>query len=101
MTFPTGKERVVLELLRDSSHGMYGLELVDASGGRLRRGSIYVTLGRMLDKGFVTARVLDSVRGQPGLPRPQYKITALGQRALKAVALMAPGHGPRPALQEA
>lgn len=86
--FPSSKELIVLELLRDQPRGLYGLELVDASGGRIKRGSIYVTLGRMVDKGFVSQHVMETERAQPGLPRPVYRITALGDRAFLAAALM-------------
>jgi DNA-binding PadR family transcriptional regulator len=34
---------------------MYGLEMVRASSGKLKRGSIYVTLTRMEDKTRVTS----------------------------------------------
>lgn len=98
--FPSSNERIVLELLRDQPRGLYGLELVDASGGRLKRGSIYVTLGRMVEKGFVSQRVLETERAQPGLPRPVYRITALGERALQAAALM-DGDVPIPLPKEA
>ena len=39
-------ERTILELLAAKGR-CYGLELVQASRGRLTRGGIYVTLGRM------------------------------------------------------
>ena len=52
----SGKERVVLELLtRDGE--LYGLQMVAASKRRLKRGTIYVTLGRMETKGYVTSRI--------------------------------------------
>jgi hypothetical protein len=47
-------ESLVLDLLEHQER--YGLELIDASGGTLKRGSVYVTLGRMEAKGFVTSR---------------------------------------------
>jgi hypothetical protein len=39
-------ERRILDLLA-ARDVCYGLELVEASRGRLKRGGIYVTLGRM------------------------------------------------------
>ena len=48
----SAKERIVLELLV-SSGAKYGLQLVDESRGRLKRGTVYVTLGRMEQKGLV------------------------------------------------
>ncbi len=72
-------EHVVLQLLL-SAGPQYGLELVHGSRGRLKRGGIYVTLGRMEDKGLVT-----SATGDGG--RRQYKPTALGERALLAAKI--------------
>lgn len=76
-------ERLILELLVE--HGeMFGLQLVEASGGRLKRGSVYVTLGRMADKGFVESEQEARPDGAIGLPRRLYRPTALGKRALRA-----------------
>ena len=74
-------EHVILGLLvaRGSS---YGLELVKASRGKLTRGGIYVTLGRMEEKGLVA-----SAPGEAG--RRVYKPTALGERALMAAKVFA------------
>ena len=44
-------ERLILELL--SGEEMFGLQLVEQSKGALKRGTVYVTLGRMQDKGYV------------------------------------------------
>jgi DNA-binding PadR family transcriptional regulator len=72
-------EGLILDLL--SARGSaYGLELVTSSNGRLKRGSIYVTLGRMERKGLVTSRL----EGAPGVgpARRVYEPTRLGLRAL-------------------
>jgi DNA-binding PadR family transcriptional regulator len=61
---------------------MYGLELVAASDA-LKAGTIYVTLGRMAEKGFVTSRSV-KVKNERGLPRRLFKPTGLGERALHA-----------------
>jgi DNA-binding PadR family transcriptional regulator len=63
---------------------MYGLELVKAAEGLLGRAGVYVILSRMEDKGFVKSHT-PATADHPGLPRPHYKITALGERSLKAV----------------
>ena len=74
-------ETLVLTLL--SARGpCYGLELVGASRGRLKRGGIYVTLGRMEAKGLVTSRTVEG-------GRRQYRPTALGARALLASQVLA------------
>jgi len=64
---------------------MYGLQLVEASGRKLARGGIYVTLGRMVDKGYLKTEKEVKEADYPGLPRPIYKLTGLGRKALEAV----------------
>lgn len=81
-------ERLVLELLV-SSGSMFGLQMVEASAGRLKRGSVYVTLGRMEQKGFVESEQEPRHAGAIGLPRRIYRPTALGHRALSAWANLA------------
>ncbi len=82
------KERLILELLL--AHGaLYGLELVDWSSGALKRGTVYVTLGRMEAKGFVTSEREDLPEGAIGLPRRHYRTTGLGERALRAWSMLA------------
>ncbi len=78
-------EARVLELLTDRG-GLYGLQLVGASRGRLKRGTIYVTLGRMEEKGYVTSRAEAAPEGAGGLPRRLYDATPYGVRVLKAWA---------------
>lgn len=89
--FPSSIELLVLRLLRDAPAGLYGLELVKASKGKLRRGTVYVTLGRMEDKGFVKAHVTAAEADHPGLPRPRYRVEALGVRALDAADVFRSG----------
>ena len=48
----SGKEYLVLELLVANGPS-YGLQLVTESKGQLKRGTVYVTLGRMEEKGYV------------------------------------------------
>lgn len=80
------KERLILELLV-SSGPLYGLELVDRSDGGLKRGTVYVTLGRMEAKGFLTSEQEEMPEGAIGLPRRRYRPTGLGERALRAWGL--------------
>jgi DNA-binding PadR family transcriptional regulator len=77
------KELLILDLLVREK-GLYGLGLVHASKGELKRGTVYVTLGRMEDKGFITSTVEDAPPSAGGLPRRLYSATALGRRMLKA-----------------
>ena len=75
MRLPTSEE-TILTLLTDRGP-CYGLELVKLSGRRLTRGGIYVTLGRMEQKGLVKSEPSDA-------GRRLYAPTALGERALLA-----------------
>jgi DNA-binding PadR family transcriptional regulator len=76
-------ERRVLELLSEEGE-MFGLALVQRSEGRLKRGTIYVTLGRMLEKGYVESRQEPLPTGAIGLPRRLYKPTGHALRVLAA-----------------
>jgi PadR family transcriptional regulator, regulatory protein PadR len=77
------KERLILELLV-SEGPMYGLQLVERSDGALKRGTVYVTLGRMEAKGFIESEQELPLPGAIGLPRRIYRPTALGKRMLRA-----------------
>jgi DNA-binding PadR family transcriptional regulator len=79
-------ESLVLDLLESAER--YGLELVDASSGRLKRGSIYVTLGRMEAKGFVQSRQDDRAPGAIGLPRRLYRPTPYGLKVRDAYRVL-------------
>jgi DNA-binding PadR family transcriptional regulator len=85
--FASAAELAILRLLRDGGGGMYGLEIVRASGEKLSRGTVYTTLGRMEDKGFVRSRA-ESGKDHAGLPRPRYTVTAIGERVLQAAEVM-------------
>src|SRR3954469_1468904 len=76
------KELLVLELLRDQE--LYGLQFVAASRRRLKRGTVYVTLGRMEEKGYITSKLEAAPSGKGGLPRRIYAATPLGRRMFAA-----------------
>ena len=79
-------ESLLMELL---GHGeRYGLELVDASAGALKRGSVYVILARMEGKGFVESRQEDRVPGASGLPRRLYRATPYGLKVHEAFSTL-------------
>ena len=85
-TLPTlsSKEALVLELLLDTpSKELYGLEMVSVSGGRLKRGTVYVTLDRMETKGYVDSRQDESGAGVSGIPRRRYRVTGYGQKVFE------------------
>lgn len=88
--FPTlpAKQRLILELLV-SQGAMFGLQLVEASDGQLKRGTVYVTLGLLEQKGYVESTQEPPHPGAIGLPRRIYRPTALGKRALRAWTTLA------------
>lgn len=77
-------ECLILELLLNTGREMFGLELIEASGGQLKRGTIYVTLQRMQEKGFIDSRQEARPAPEVGIPRRLYHITGLGARVLAA-----------------
>jgi DNA-binding PadR family transcriptional regulator len=79
-------ESLVMDLLRGSER--YGLELVDASGGTLKRGSVYVILARMEEKGFIDSRQEERGPGSSGLPRRLYRATPYGFKVHAAFTLL-------------
>lgn len=92
-------ERLILNLL--ARQEMFGLELVKGSGGALKRGTVYVTLARMQDKGYVESWTEPQQPGAIGLPRRLYRPTAYGLRVLKAWEAAARALKRRPKLQHA
>lgn len=84
----TAKERLILELLAGRDP-MFGLQMVELSNGHLKRGTVYVTLGRLEDKGYVTSQQEAPIPGAIGLPRRMYSPTAFGQRVLWAWTTLA------------
>ena len=79
------KEALILEMLVGSAHELYGLQMVDGSQGKLKRGTIYVALQRMEEKGLIESRTEARPDGENGIPRRLYKITGHGQRVLAAM----------------
>ena len=82
------KERLILELLL-SQGSLFGLQLVALSDGALKRGTVYVTLGRMEAKGFIRSEQEAVPPGAIGLPRRLYYPTPLGERVLDVWSQMA------------
>lgn len=92
-------ERLVLETLLANGE-LFGLAMVEASGRRLKRGTVYVTLGRMEQKGYLTSRQEAVPAGAIGLPRRLYMPTAYARRVLEAWAAAARTfHGTAPSEQ--
>ena len=76
-------ERLIIELLVEHEE-LFGLRMVELSTGRLKRGTVYVTLGRMQDKGYLESRQEPLPLGAIGLPRRLYRPTGFALRALAA-----------------
>ncbi len=76
----TATQAEVLRALGDGE--AYGLELVRDTDGQLRRGGVYVMLGRLRDKGFVRSRQQPRQPGERGPTRVLYRRTPTGARAL-------------------
>src|SRR6476646_11636924 len=79
----SAKEFLILDLLTERGE-LYGLQLVATSRRKLKRGTVYVTLGRMEQKGYITSRLEDAPADVGGMPRRLYLPTALGRRVLAA-----------------
>lgn len=71
-------KKIILSLLSEHPGGLFGLELVSLSHGRLTRGTVYVHLGRLEEAGLVQSKRVESEH--PGaLARPRYFITERGR----------------------
>src|ERR1700742_3718118 len=78
------KELLILEMLFQSKRELYGLEMVAASDNNLKRGTIYVTLQRMQEKGLVDSKPEPRAAPEIGTPRRLYAISGYGQRVYRA-----------------
>jgi DNA-binding PadR family transcriptional regulator len=88
-------ESVILDLLEDQTR--FGLELVELSAGRLKRGSVYVTLARMEAKGFVESYQEERHPAAIGLPRRLYRATPYGVQVSSAYRQLQAALSLRPA----
>lgn len=80
------KEFVILEMLSGKGE-MYGLEMVSLSGGELKRGTIYVTLQRMVEKDFIESSEESRAEPETGITRRKYNATDFGKHVFKAQEL--------------
>lgn len=78
----SSKEKVILELLLRRGR-TYGLQLVSDSRGKLKRGTVYVMLGRMEQKGLIESEPEKLVDNSGLVPRRMYRVTAFGARVLE------------------
>lgn len=88
MTLPrlAGKEWVILRLLMERGP-MYGMQLVRANRDELKRGTVYVTLKRMIAKGYVETHGHEDSKSLGGRRRPRYRPTRYGARVLETLVL--------------
>ncbi len=86
--FPSlsGKEFSIMEMLVNDGE-MFGLEMVEASDGELKKGTIYVTLQRMFDKDLVESFEEKRGEDETGIARRIYAPTDYGERVFKAQEL--------------
>ena len=74
------KQNLILQIL--SQHGeMSGLDIVKASSGRLRRGTVYVHLSQLESQRLISAREILSQK-TPGMPKRLYSLTMDGFTAI-------------------
>lgn len=81
----TDLEMEILRLLTTGKR-LYGLEMVKESD-KLKRGTIYVYLGRMEEKEWIKSEA-EKEASIPGLPRRRYWITGKGQRVFDRASEM-------------
>jgi DNA-binding PadR family transcriptional regulator len=77
------KEFLIMEMLVKNKK-MFGLEMVEESEGELKKGTIYVTLQRMLDKNLLDSREEERNEDESGIARRMYFPTKYGERVFKA-----------------
>jgi len=79
------KEAIIMELLLAGDE-LYGLQMIRERPNDLKRGTIYVTLNRLEDKGFIKSKEIAPKEGEQGPARRVYQITGTGRRVLEAMA---------------
>jgi DNA-binding PadR family transcriptional regulator len=89
MGAPLGEfeQLILLAVLRGGEHA-YGSrilqEVTGAGGRRVSRGAVYVTLGRLEEKGLLRARLGEDGPHRGGRPRRYLRVTGEGLRALRS-----------------
>jgi PadR family transcriptional regulator, regulatory protein PadR len=68
----------------DEAYGVTIREAIEARTGRpVSRGSLYLTLERLVDKGFLRARMADATRVRGHRPRKYYRVRKAGLVAIR------------------
>ncbi len=73
-----------LALLRRSK-GLFGSEIVHLSNGSIPRGSVYVLLKRLEEKGYVSEEIVEA-SADYNLDRRLYRVSSNGKRLLDSLA---------------
>jgi DNA-binding PadR family transcriptional regulator len=77
----TETEFLIMSMLVSGQKEMYGLELVGESKGRLKKGTVYVLLGRLEEKSYIEGRFEMT---ESTVPRKLYKPTGIGRKVYDA-----------------
>lgn len=83
------KETIILEIIVSSNSELYGFEIVSKNPKLLKFGTIYTTLHRMQEKGYIISRCEDSTRdgqrgpNRRGMRKRLYKATNKGKIILE------------------
>src|SRR3954447_6663345 len=85
--FLGGFELLVLLALIRLKDDAYGVPISDAieqsSGREVAIGSVYITLGRLADKGLVSSRLGESTAERGGRAKTYFRVTAKGLREVR------------------
>src|SRR4051812_12087330 len=73
---------IMAMLIGNGAKEMYGMQMIEKSAGKLKKGTIYVLLGRLEDKGYVKGRT-EAIQGS-AIPRRLYRPTGHGMKVFEA-----------------
>jgi DNA-binding PadR family transcriptional regulator len=73
----------VLQLDKQASGSAIRADIAKRSGRAVPRGSLYVTLDRLEDKGLLLSRLGDATTARGGRPRRFFRVTAAGMKAVR------------------
>lgn len=84
MKMPSNREAVLLDILINGKKAGRDIntEYRSRTGKELPLGSLYTTLSRMIDEGFITFSYGEGTPERRGFPRKFFSITGAGQSAL-------------------
>lgn len=87
---PTGRKAELMALLINGE--LYGFELAQAYRDRYGKmipiGTLYTTMRRAEDDGFISSRISEETSDRGGNRRKYFKLTADGFRAAEAIAVL-------------